>query len=276
MKNLNASSLAVLNGDLTIRQICDTDLDALIQLASQTQHAIVKVAPAAKLTSLLKCAAATQRSDCPTNEQVLGFIAHAEARTVALASLTVHAGYAQVQHFLRRSIVMHVSTELAIFNRCETIQLCNDFTGCTLLTIDLLDAALSDEACLTLLQKIVNEAVTHWANHLTTRRIFCTIRGIQSAADHTQSPFWQGFGAHFLPPNVNSKELDHTAIANLLPRHPVYTSFLDGAAQRAMGEFEPTSAALVHALNEHHFVVSDLLNCIDGGPVLLRQRQQCR
>ena len=88
--------------------------------------------------------------------------------------------------------------------------------------------------------------------------LIAELPGVRDAAG--QSPFWQGLSAHFYAEYPLQAQRPFGVrwridVAALLPRHPVYTSFLPPSAHAAIGQAAPEAqgwmAALVQA-GLHH------------------------
>lgn len=183
-------------------------------------------------------------------------------------------GMAQLRHWYHVGCVVHAAPELQLFHRQSTLLMGNDYTGAT----ELADAAC-DTAQLTLAEQAVAWRLLLHAGLLWLAReraqhadlLIAELPGLRDAAG--QSPFWQGLGAHFYAEDPLQAQQRfgprwRTDVAALLPRHPVYTSFLPPAAQGAIAQSAPFArgwrGALVQAgLRYGHHVALD-----DAGPVL--------
>ncbi len=203
-----------------------------------------------------------------------------QARPGATLKLRRDVGLRQVRHWYHVGCVVHAAPELQLFHRQSTLLMGNDHTGAT---------ELSDAACdvdhLTLAEQalawrlLLQAASLHLARQRDRDRargrhagpLIAELPGVRDAAG--QSPFWQGLGAHFYAEDPLQAQRRfgvrwRSDVAALLPRHPVYTSFLPPSARAAIGQVAPEAqgwmAALVQAgLHHGHHVALH-----DGGPVL--------
>lgn len=178
-------------------------------------------------------------------------------------------GHHAPRYWFRLGQVVHASRELDIYTVNGTLLLGNDLTGATELSV----------AGAAGLGATYKDAANALARHLATRNLPRTATGFVlpvcvsamagiRLADGS-SPFWQGLGYHFCGP-LPADTLDATwraRIASLLPRHPVYTSFL-GEGEAAIGGVHFESVPLFDALVHAGFRRSNYIDVVDGGPVL--------
>lgn len=164
---------------------------------------------------------------------------------------------------------VHASAELKLFQRQRTLLLGHDLTGQSELR-GVVWRPGSQEALPALLQAAVREIAQH--RHRYAQRLIVELPGLRDAAG--QSPFWQGFGRHFYDgdPQQASERWGALAwrsqVAALLPRHPVYASFLPAAAQAAIGQSAPAYESLRQSLERLGFRHDEHVRIDDAGPVL--------
>jgi arginine N-succinyltransferase len=100
-------------------------------------------------------------------------------------------------------------------------------------------------------------------------RVIAELRGWQNAEG--QSPVWEGIGRHFY--NMTLAEADRFGsvrgnqfIADLGPRHPIYTSLLSPEAQEALGKPHDDGRGAYAMLLKEGFVDQGYVDIFDGGP----------
>jgi arginine N-succinyltransferase len=100
-------------------------------------------------------------------------------------------------------------------------------------------------------------------------RVIAELRGWQNSAG--QSPVWEGIGRHFY--NMTLAEADRFGsvrgnqfIADLGPRHPIYTSLLSPEAQGALGRPHDDGRGAYTMLMKEGFVDQGYVDIFDGGP----------
>lgn len=101
--------------------------------------------------------------------------------------------------------------------------------------------------------------------------LFARLRGFINKEKMT-SPFWDGFGKHFL--NMEFKEAQelHSRgtefIAEFLPKYPIYTSLLPKMAQRVIQKTHITTKPALKMLEKEGFRLNDQVDILEGGPVV--------
>ena len=169
---------------------------------------------------------------------------------------------------------VHAAPELGLFHRQRTLMLGHDHTGASELA-DIAwareDVALSDQAAT--LQLLVQTALLLIACNRAryAGRLITELPGPRDSSG--QSPFWQGLGRHFYPGDAQAAAVAHgaawrTHVSALLPRQPVYTSFLPAPAQVAIAQVHSDALLLRDVLEQAGLRYSHHVNVEDAGPVL--------
>jgi len=169
---------------------------------------------------------------------------------------------------------VHASRELQLFHRQRTLLLGHDHTGASELAdirwtrsdVPLATQARTLHALLqATLEKIAGERAEH------AERLIVELPGVRDAAG--QSPFWASLGRHFYDGDPADADALHgpawrSHVATLLPRQPIYASFLAESAQAAIAQVQPEVLALRDVLEEIGLRYSHHVNVEDAGPVL--------
>lgn len=102
-------------------------------------------------------------------------------------------------------------------------------------------------------------------------RILAELRGVINEAG--ESPFWDGLAGRFF--GLNFQEADrfnavngHQFIADLMPKHPIYTAMLTEAARHAIGLPHPSGRAAMRMLENEGFAFERYVDIFDGGPTM--------
>jgi arginine N-succinyltransferase len=110
-------------------------------------------------------------------------------------------------------------------------------------------------------------------------RILAELRGVMDEAGG--SPFWDGLAGRFF--GMSFQEADqfnaihgHQFIADLMPKHPIYTAMLTDAARSAIGLPHPSGRAAMRMLEKEGFRYEGYLDIFDGGPTMTAQTDQVR
>lgn len=100
--------------------------------------------------------------------------------------------------------------------------------------------------------------------------ILANMRGY--TIDH-RSPFWEAIGQKVLPLDfhevMSKRALDESFIESILPDMPIDISSLPLAAQECIGKIHTNTVPAVKLLQEEGFSLSDDIDPIDGGPILI-------
>nr|WP_316641104.1 arginine N-succinyltransferase [uncultured Roseateles sp.] len=217
--------------------------------------------------------AASQRAfTCATpTAEMRVFVLLRGDQLLGAAGLIASTGLELPRYSFRSGQVVHASAEMGMFKRAGTLVLGNDLTGAAELRLPLLAADAPPEALALLLQAQLNEVLTQPQRFAAT--LICELPGPGAGDGSQAAPFWQGLGRHFyggqLPPeDAFFPPALRSHIGRLLPKHPLYSSFLPEAAQAALGQASASCTALVTLLHQAGLRARGQLNIVDGGPVL--------
>ena len=110
-------------------------------------------------------------------------------------------------------------------------------------------------------------------------RVIAELRGVIDEAGG--SPFWDGLAGKFF--GMNFQEADqfnavhgNQFIADLMPKHPIYTAMLPDAARAVMGMPHPTGRAAMRMLESEGFHHEGYIDIFDGGPTMAAQTDRIR
>ncbi len=97
------------------------------------------------------------------------------------------------------------------------------------------------------------------------------LRGVIDEAG--ASPFWDGiagrfFGMHFQDADEFNAARGNQFIADLMPKHPIYTAMLPETARAVMGIPHPTGRAAMRMLENEGFEWEKYIDIFDGGPTM--------
>ena len=110
-------------------------------------------------------------------------------------------------------------------------------------------------------------------------RILAELRGVIDEAGG--SPFWDGVAGRFF--GMNFQEADHfnamhgnQFIADLMPRHPIYTAMLTESARAVIGMPHPSGRAAMRMLEDEGFAYENYVDIFDGGPTMTARTDQVK
>jgi arginine N-succinyltransferase len=110
-------------------------------------------------------------------------------------------------------------------------------------------------------------------------RILAELRGIIDEAGG--SPFWDGLAGRFF--GMSFQEADqfnavngHQFVADLMPKHPIYTAMLTEQARAAIGLPHPSGRAAMRMLEHEGFRYARYCDIFDGGPTMTANTDDVR
>jgi arginine N-succinyltransferase len=95
------------------------------------------------------------------------------------------------------------------------------------------------------------------------------------------SPFWDGVAGRFFGMNFQQADEFNAVhgnqfIADLMPKHPVYTAMLPETARAVVGIPHPTGRAAMRMLELEGFAWEKYIDIFDGGPTMTARTDQIR
>jgi arginine N-succinyltransferase len=110
-------------------------------------------------------------------------------------------------------------------------------------------------------------------------RVLAELRGVIDEAGG--SPFWDGLAGRFF--GMNFQQADefnavngHQFIADLMPKHPIYTAMLSEGARAAIGLPHPSGRAAMRMLENEGFAHENYVDIFDGGPTMTARTDRVR
>ena len=102
-------------------------------------------------------------------------------------------------------------------------------------------------------------------------RVLAELRGVIDEAGG--SPFWDGVAGRFF--GMNFQQADefnaihgNQFIADLMPKHPIYTAMLQESARSVIGLPHPSGRAAMRMLESEGFAFENYIDIFDGGPTM--------
>jgi arginine N-succinyltransferase len=110
-------------------------------------------------------------------------------------------------------------------------------------------------------------------------RILAELRGIIDEAGG--SPFWDGVAGRFFGMNFQDADQFNAVngnqfIADLMPKHPVYTAMLPESARAVIGLPHPSGRAAMRMLENEGFHWEHYIDIFDGGPTMTAHTDKVR
>ena len=110
-------------------------------------------------------------------------------------------------------------------------------------------------------------------------RLLAELRGIIDEAGG--SPFWDGvagrfFGMNFQDAGQFNAVHGNQFIADLMPKHPIYTAMLSDSARAVIGLPHPNGRAAMRMLENEGFAYENYIDIFDGGPTMTARTDTVR
>lgn len=110
-------------------------------------------------------------------------------------------------------------------------------------------------------------------------RVIAELRGVIDEAGG--SPFWDGLAGRFFGMNFQDADSFNAIngnqfIADLMPKHPIYTAMLPETARAVIGVPHPSGRAAMRMLENEGFRYENYIDIFDGGPTMIAPTDQVR
>ena len=194
----------------------------------------------------------------------------ASARLVGICAIAGAVGLREPWYSYRVGTVVHASRELGIFTRTPTLFLSNDHTGASELCSLFLAPDYRVGRNGALLSKSRFMLMAEFRDRFAPK-VIAELRGVSDPTG--RSPFWESLGRHFF--SMDFAEADYLTgigkksfVAELMPKHPLYSSFLSKEAQAVIGETHELTRPARRLLEQEGFRFEGHVDIFDAGPAL--------
>jgi arginine N-succinyltransferase len=266
---------------LVVRAIKASDLDALIDMASQVGSGMTTLKPDRKmLGDRVAVAVESFAQTIPPEQRDYMFVMEdtSNGRMAGICAIKGAVGLEEPFYNYRIGTLVHSSRELNVFTRMDTLYLSNDLTGSTELCSLFLHPDYRSGNNGKWLSKSRFLFIAQFP-HLFTEKLIAEMRGFQ--AEDGTSPFYEGLGRHFFKMDFNHVD-DLTAlgkksfIAELMPRQPLYVAYLPEDAQAVIGKVHRSTAPARKLLEQEGMHFEGYVDIFDAGPVLQARVSELR
>ncbi|MEZ5655563.1 MAG: arginine N-succinyltransferase [Sphingobium sp.] len=260
---------------LLFRPVRADDVDALYAMAKSTGGGFTNLAPdrdtlEAKVTRAL--AAFDRAEDAHENDQYVFMLEDVSAgRCIGTCQIFAKIGAVWPFYSFRVGALTQYSKELERTFRAEMLTLSTDLDGATEVGgLFLLPTERSSGAGALLARARYLFIKMHRARFAD--RTIAELRGVQD--DAGSSPFWDGMTGRFF--GMSFREADefnaihgNQFIADLIPKHPIYTAMIPDSARAAIGMPHTSGRAAMRMLEKEGFVFDNYIDVFDGGPAMI-------
>lgn len=258
---------------MIIRPITSADLTVLMQLIKAAGVGLTTLpSNEAALTLRIEASMASFAGTAQKADELFLFVLEdtLAGRVVGICGLATAVGLRQAWYSYRVGLAVHASQELNVFTQTQTLFLSNDHTGHSELCSLFLAPDYRRDRNGNLLSK---SRFLFLAQHRQrfSKKLIAELRGVSD--DNGQSPFWDSLGRRFF--SMEFSQADYLTgigkksfVAELMPKHPLYTSFLSPDAQAAIGQTHPDTLPARRMLEAEGFRYEGYVDIFDAGPTV--------
>ena len=258
---------------MIIRPIASADLPALMQLIKLAGVGLTTLpSNEAALAQRIEASNASFAGTAQKADELFLFVLEdtIAKRVAGTCGLAAAVGLRQAWYSYRVGLAVHASQELGVFTQTQTLFLSNDHTGHSELCSLFLDPAYRRERNGNLLSKSRFLFVAAHRERFS-KKLIAELRGVSDT--NGQSPFWESLGRRFF--SMEFSQADYLTgigkksfVAELMPKHPLYTSFLTPEAQEVIGKTHPQTLPARRMLEKEGFRYEGYVDIFDAGPTV--------
>ncbi|RYE02177.1 MAG: arginine N-succinyltransferase [Sphingomonadales bacterium] len=257
-----------------IRAARDNDLQALYEMAKLTGGGFTNLQPEKDVlrAKLARSHQAFERTDdTPVEELFLLVLENTETGDVrGTCQIFTAVGQTWPFYSYRIGIDSKHSQELNRTFQSELLNLTNDLVGCSEVGGLFLHPGERAGGLGMLLARsrylFIKQHRARFAD-----RVLAELRGVIDEAGG--SPFWDGVAGRFF--GMSFQEADSfnaihgtQFIADMMPKHPIYTAMLQESARSVIGMPHPSGRAAMRMLENEGFAFENYIDIFDGGPTM--------
>ena len=257
-----------------IRPIRSTDIDALLHMAKTAGAGFTSLPPVReylqKKIELSEASFATDVTE-PGHQRYMFVLEDVDSGKVGgCCAVEAACGLDEPFYNYHVGLTVHASHELNVYSRKPTLYLSNDYTGTSVMVSLYLQPDFRGGGAGRLLSKCRFAFMAQFPRRFAAK-VIAEMRGVSD--EHGRSPFWEGLGRHFF--SIDYDRAEHIVgmgnkafIAELMPKHPIYTLLLPPEAQKVLGKVHPQTAPALHLLEQEGFRYQNYIDIFDGGPTV--------
>ncbi len=265
-----------------IRAARTDDVQALYEMAKRTGGGFTNLPPDRKSLAikLERAAVAFARTEESVGDDLFVFVLENTATGEVRGTCQIFAQVGQKWPFYsyRLGTLTQHSEELNKTFRAEMLSLSTDLEGCSEVGGLFLHPG---ERAGGLGMLIARSRYLFIRNHRLRfgDKTLAELRGVIDEAGG--SPFWDGVAGRFFGMNFQQADEFNAVhgnqfIADLMPKHPVYTAMLPESARAVIGIPHPSGRAAMRMLENEGFHWENYVDIFDGGPTMTARTDQIR
>jgi len=267
-----------------VRAIRKEDLDGLLYLTKHVGEGMTTLKPNKEMLIkriALACDSFAEKIPAEQRDYLFVLEDTDSKKVIGVCAIKSTVGLEEPFYNYRIGTLVHSSKELNVYSRMETLSISNDLTGCSELCSLFLHP---DHHALTNGKLLAKSRFLFIAQfpHLFSEKLIAELRGYQRPDG--SSPFWDNVGRRFFQMDFSRADAltsteKKSFIAELMPRHPLYVTYLAKEAQEVIAKVHVNTAPARRLLEEEEFYFDGYIDIFDGGPVLqsrVRNLRSCR
>lgn len=266
---------------MIIRPIAREDLDSFMNLARVAGVGMTSLpADEACLSERIERSVKSFGGELPIEAQGYIFVLEdtRDGTIAGTCALEAAVGLKDPWYNYRIGTVVHASRELGVYKRHDALFLSNDHTGYSELCTLFLHPGYRGNKNGSLLSKSRLLFMAQFPE-LFSEVVVAELRGVSD--ENGRSPFWEGLGRQFF--SIDFSRADYltgvgqkTFVAELMPKHPIYTELLPEDARAVMREPHPDTRPALTILESEGFRCEGYVDIFDGGPTVQAYTRQIR
>ena len=266
---------------LTVRPAEASDLPAILAMSGRTGTGLTSLpADETRLKDRIERSLSSFNGGAERADECYVFVLAdaGNGRIAGICAIEVAVGLREAWYNYRVGTLVHASRELGVYNATPTLFLSNDHTGHTELCSLFLDAEHRRGKLGALLSKSRLLFIAEFPETFGMK-VIAELRG--RLDDEGRSPFWEGLGRHFFAIDFSRADYltgmgNRQFVAELMPRHPVYTVLLPEAARAVIGEVHGETRPARSLLEAEGFRYEGYVDIFDAGPTVEAYRDNIR
>jgi arginine N-succinyltransferase len=258
------------------------DVQPLYEMAKRTGGGFTNLPPDKKslTTKLERSAAAFTRTEDVVGDDLFVFVLENSDTGEVRGTCQIFSAVGQTWPFYsyRIGALTQHSVELNRTFRADMLSLSTDLEGCTEVGGLFLHPGERAGGHGMLIARSRYLFIRNHRDRFADRTI-AELRGVIDEAGG--SPFWDGvagrfFGMSFQDADEFNGVHGNQFIADLMPKHPIYTAMLPETARAVIGLPHPSGRAAMRMLENEGFAWENYVDIFDGGPTMTARTDQIR
>ena len=259
---------------MVLRPVTHADLDDLYRLAQLVGSGMTNLPPdrdalTIKIQNSLDAFSRPISFDDTPGEENYLFVLEdsSNSRVVGCSGIFATVGLQRPFYSYRLLDLPHVSPESRIYKSVPALHMVNQYTGVAEVGVLFLEPDYRKDGNGRLLARARYLFMAQFRERFPDV-VIAEMRGVQYA--EAKSAFWEAIGAHFF--DMEFEEADKASvqstqfIADLMPKHPIYTCLLPKGAQEVIGVAHEASRPALTLLEKEGFRYEGCVDVFDAGP----------